>query len=118
MATYGTRKKANAVAVNRYPAAVSQAPAVPGSSPAKVSAKARAIASPPHRTYGRREPQRVRVRSLARPTSGLRKASQALGTNTIAPASAAPTPRVSVRYGSRSRPGRVVNVPVTSDPEA
>lgn len=118
MATYGTWKNAKAVAVSRYPAAVNQAPAVPGSGPAKVSAKARAMASPPPRTYGRRAPQRVLVRSLARPTNGLSTASQALGTNTITPASAAPTPRVSVRYGSRSSPGRVVNVPVTSDPEA
>lgn len=98
--------------------AVNQAPAAPGSGPAKVSAKPRAMTSPPHSTYGRREPQRVRVRSLARPTNGLRTTSHAFGRKTTAPASAAPTPSVSVRYGSRRSPGSVVKVPVTSEPEA
>lgn len=97
MAAYGTWKNANAVAESRNPAPVNQAPAVPAATPENISANVRAAASPPSSTYGRRAPQRVRVRSLARPTSGLSTASHTLGSSTTVPARAAPIPRVSVR---------------------
>ena len=51
-----------------------------------------------------------------RPAIGLNKTSQAFGKKTIAPATAAATPKVSVRYGSSNRPGTVANDPVATEP--
>ncbi|GAA3062685.1 hypothetical protein GCM10020000_52530 [Streptomyces olivoverticillatus] len=96
-AAYGTWKKAYAVAVRKKPAAVNQAPAPPRAGPANMRAKVRATARPPKRTYGRRAPHRPRVRSLALPTNGPSSAFHTLGSRTTVPASAAPTPSVSVR---------------------
>lgn len=76
------------------------------------------MASPATSTNGRRGPSGDRERSLTRPATGFSSTFHAFGTNASTPATPAATPRVSVRYGSRSSPGTVENEPVTSEPDA
>jgi hypothetical protein len=91
-------------------------PAPEWSDPAKISAKSTATARPPPGRKGRRGPLAEVQPSEMRPATGLTSTSHAFGASTRSPATPAAMPSVSVRYGSRSRPGTVPKAPVTSDP--
>ena len=98
IALYGTSKSANAVEASKN-ATPTKSPAVapPSGGPEKVSAKHKGSVTAPASSHGRRGPKRDRVRSDSLPTRGLTITSQALGTNTAAPAITARTPSTFVR---------------------
>lgn len=64
---------------------------------AKIAANSTATPSPPNSRNGRRLPRLARLASDSRPATGLNTTSHALGTSTIAPATAPGTAIVSVR---------------------
>ncbi len=79
IATYGTWKKAKAVAVATNATQTHAAPAPPVKTPAKIDANSTLRLSPPKSRYGRRAPQRPVVRSDSRPAIGFTTTSHALG---------------------------------------
>ncbi len=99
IATYGTWKKAYAVAqaTNITSTHSASTPFEPRSGPAKSSAKKSASSRPAFSRKGRRGPRGSVERSLMRPAIGFSTTSQALGRKTMTPARPAAMPRVSVR---------------------